>query len=382
MTRQLVYVASRWGEPTQTFVRREAEAVRDEGVEVTAVSIKPPGSEPGAIAAGHLRPGRILVGCLRALVRRPVVVAGIVGTVVRRSRAGNVPAQLAAAAVGVAWAGSGRLPPGHLHAQFGWVAATTAWAAARAGGRPFSVMLHAFEIHDPRYVDGFTGVPLRAAVAVFVESAKDQRIVEVRHDIAPVVVRLGLSSAWLEAPAGDRDPDLVVSVGRLVEKKGYPVLLDALAACRHPWRCEIVGDGPLEPALAARIDELGLADRVTLRGALPGDEVRQVLSRAAVMCLASVSTATGDRDGTPMALIEAMACGAAVVSTDTGAIAELVADAGIVVAPNDAVALAAALDEVADPGRRDALAGRGRARVLGEWTAVGSARTVLATIGI
>lgn len=379
--RAITYVTSRWGEPSQTFVRREALAVARRGIVVTAASLKTPGPVPAGIDALHLGPMGVLVGALRALRRRPRTVAGTVAQIVRaRPPLRNLASHLGAALIGIGWVGSGRLPAGHLHAQFGWVAATAAWAAARVDDRPYSVMLHAFEIHDTRYQDAFTVVPLAGAIQVFVESASDQRIVADRWSVAPLIARLGVEAAWLDGGEEQREPDLVVAVGRLVEKKGYAVLLEALARSEVPWRCEIVGDGPLRDELRSRIDRLGLGDRVTLVGALSEAEVHERLRRAAVMCLASVETPSGDRDGTPMAIVEAMACGAAVVSTDAGAIAELVGDAGMVVPQGDVVALAAALDRVADGAVRSGLVARARSRVAAEWTSDAAAGVVVGAI--
>jgi glycosyltransferase involved in cell wall biosynthesis len=240
------------------------------------------------------------------------------------------------------------------------------------------VSLHAFEIHDRRYVDGFTPLPLRGASAVFTESERDRSIVSERFGVEVTVAHLGVPTAWLEAdPAVPREEDLIVAVGRLVEKKGYPVLLRAVAAATTPWRLRIIGEGPDRPELERLCRELGLTDRVSLPGAGSEAEVQGALRSASIACLASVETASGDRDGTPMALIESMASGAAVVAADTGSIAELLGDAGIVVPAGDVTALAAALDELADPTRRAELGRRGRRRVAEGWTADRTAATVL-----
>lgn len=380
--RSIVYVTSRWGEPSQTFVRREAAAVAAQGVEVSAASLKRPGPVGDGVTTLWLAGPWVALGLLRAVRRRPGAVVGTLAAVVRaRPPLRNLGSHLVAAAIGIAWVGARRLPPGHLHAQFGWVAATAAWAAARVDGRTYSVMLHAFEIHDERYRDSFTPTPLRDAAQVFVASEQDRRIVGDRWAIAPEVVRIGVPEAWLDTDDSAREADLIVAVGRLVEKKGYPDLLAALTRTTHPWRLEIIGAGPLGAALEAQVAELGLADRVTLRGGQPEAEVQRSLRRAAVMCLSSVETPSGDRDGTPMSIVEAMACGAVVVSTDAGAIAELVGDGGVVVGQRDVDALVAALDRVADPSVRAELAALGRARVRAGWTSRRSAETLLAALG-
>ncbi len=174
----------------------------------------------------------------------------------------------------------------------------------------------------------------------------------------------------------------MVSVGRLVEKKGHDLLLEALARTSVPWRAVIVGEGPMRSQLEELIGRLGLETRVTLAGGLDEPEVAAWLRRASVSCLASVETGAGDRDGTPMALIEAMASGAAVVAADTGSISELIDDAGVVVPARDVAALASAIDGLADAERRRTLARRARERVEGEWTADRTAWTVADAIGL
>lgn len=374
----IVYITSRWGEPSQTFVRREAGAVRAAGVAVSAASLKRPGPEGTDVAALWLAPATLVVGWLRAMIRSPGRVIGVYRDILaRRVRLRNLASHLGAATIAIAWVGSGRLPAGHLHAQFGWVAASAAWAAARVDGRSFSVMLHAFEIHDDRYQDRFTAVPLQAASNVCVISERDRQIVADRWAVTPGIIRVTVNDRWLDTPPTvARENDLVVSVGRLVQKKGFEYLIDALAIAPG-WRCVIVGDGPLHSALQARIDRHGIGNRVELAGVQIEDEILATMDRAAVFCLASVELPGGDRDGTPTVILEAMARGAAVIATDAGAIPEQVDGVGLMVAQRDATAIADALAQLTDPTLRADLATRARARVAREWSAAQSAIRLL-----
>lgn len=149
-------------------------------------------------------------------------------------------------------------------------------------------------------------------------------------------------------------PLQLISVGRLVEKKGTAVALHALAALAAAkpeidWRYTVVGDGPLRPALQALSDELGLADRVRFHGALPHSEVMGLLDQAHVFLLPSVAAADGDVEGIPVALMEAMAAGLLVVSTFHSGIPELVDNGrtGLLAPEKDAGALAAQLARAA-----------------------------------
>lgn len=377
--KRIVYVASRWGEPSQTFVRREARAVRNLGVEIHTASLKRPPDRDGEWSPLWLGPIEVITGLIRVLVSRPKATLHVLWTVVRRSSPRNSPNQLVAAAIGLAWVGSKRLPEGHLHTHFGWVAATAAWASATVDDRSFSVMLHAFEIHVQRYQDEFTAIPLRAATNVFVQSDRDQAEVLAMSGVHAAILHMGVPEAWLEPVVGaEKEADLIVTVGRLVDKKGFQILLDALAVSEKPWRLEVIGDGPLESSLSERVERLDLTDRVTLRGSLEEADVRVALRRAAVMSLPCIELASGDRDGVPTVLVEAMASGAAVVTTDAGSIPELVGDTGVIVAQRDRQALAEALDGLWEHDAREDLVHRARARVAADWTVERSAQIVIA----
>jgi colanic acid/amylovoran biosynthesis glycosyltransferase len=147
----------------------------------------------------------------------------------------------------------------------------------------------------------------------------------------------------------------LISVCRLVEKKGIAVALRALAAVATArpavkWRYSIIGDGPLLPALKALAGELGLGDRVRFHGALPHGSVRDRLARAHIFLLPSVTAADGDVEGIPVALMEAMAAGLIVVSSFHSGIPELVENgrSGFLAPEGDAAALAAHLRCIAD----------------------------------
>lgn len=115
----------------------------------------------------------------------------------------------------------------------------------------------------------------------------------------------------IEATAGDHLDEVVLGVGRLVEQKGFDVLISAFGALadRHPsWRLRIVGEGPMRASLEQQIDGLGLADRVELPGVKP--DVKDEYRTAGVFVLSS------RYEGFPNVLLEAMAAGTACIATD------------------------------------------------------------------
>lgn len=153
------------------------------------------------------------------------------------------------------------------------------------------------------------------------------------------------------------DPVVVLSVGRAVEKKGYDVLLRALAGLPGDihWRFVHVGDGPLLDTLKRQAAALGIASRVTWRGSQTQDAVIESYREADLFVLPSRIAGDGDRDGLPNVLIEAQSQGIACISTWVAAVPELIEDGrtGLLVASEDEAALGAALQRlIADPGLR------------------------------
>jgi len=187
----------------------------------------------------------------------------------------------------------------------------------------------------------------------------------------------GLDLARFPPPDGARpardgtDPEapvVLLSVGRLVAKKGYESLLEALAQLppSHAWRLEHIGGGPLAAALKARAAALGLTARLLWRGPQPQKEVLEAYRRADLFVLPSRLAADGDRDGLPNVLMEAQSQGLACLSTQVSAIPELIRDGetGILVPPDNPAALAAALARlIGDPALRARLGAAGAVRV-------------------
>lgn len=171
------------------------------------------------------------------------------------------------------------------------------------------------------------------------------------------------------ATASTPPPTRFVFLGRLVDWKCVDLLLEAFAAVAagRPVALDIVGDGPMRPALEAHAARLGLADRIAFRGWLPQAECPALLRRSDVLVLPSIFECGG------AVVLEAMACGVPVIATDWGGPADyLDASCGILVAPTSRAALveglSAAMAALADdPARRAALGAAGRRRVEDEF---------------
>ena len=179
-----------------------------------------------------------------------------------------------------------------------------------------------------------------------------------------------------EAPTGDGEPYLLFA-GRFVEKKGIGVLIDAVRALEAEGRCVrllLVGDGPAAGEL--RQAAAGLK-KASFRGWLPNRELRGLMRRALAVCVPSVEAASGDAEGLPNVVLEAMAEGAPVVASRHAGIAEAVEDSGtgLLVPPGDAAALAAALRQLIDaPEMARAMGASARRVALSQFDAMGQSK--------
>ncbi len=213
-------------------------------------------------------------------------------------------------------------------------------------------------------------------------------VVTVSRESADLLADLGIRPELLHViPCGTdvpetppahppRDGVRVIAVGRLVEKKNPLATIQAFARATDATETvhlDVVGAGPLEPACRRLIEELGVSSRVTLHGALPHETILAMLAAADIFVQHSVTDpATGDKEGLPVAILEAMARALPVVSTRHAGIPEAVHDGltGLLVAERDIDGMARGLRAlVGDPARRQALglAGWQRAQERFSW---------------
>ncbi|MEM8625135.1 MAG: glycosyltransferase family 4 protein [Pseudomonadota bacterium] len=198
--------------------------------------------------------------------------------------------------------------------------------------------------------------------------------------LSPVPGRIALAYHGLDLsrfpPPPERrsreGPFTILSVGRLVEKKGYDVLLRALALlpAALDWRLVHIGGGKLEQELRTAADQAGLRERIDWRGKRDQRAVIEAMRASDVFVLPSRIASDGDRDGLPNVLMEAASQRLPIVSTAVSAIPEFVRHdrEALLVAPEDAVRLAEALSTLAtDPERATALADAAHVRLIDEF---------------
>jgi glycosyltransferase involved in cell wall biosynthesis len=243
---------------------------------------------------------------------------------------------------------------GHFHVHFANRAAHTALFVKAISGIPFSITAHGQDF----MVDLGNQELLReiCASAEFVAAETDySRELLARNcpasgdKIFRVYNGIDLkkfdSAIDASRPPG---PTRLLSVGRLVEFKGFDVLIEACAELRRrnmPITCEIVGDGPLRPELEAQVSERNLTGVVRFSGEQSQDYVLKAFAACDIFVLAAVTETRGASDVFPTVIAEAMTSGKPVISTTVAGIPELVVqnETGLLVAPRDPHGLAAAL---------------------------------------
>lgn len=272
----------------------------------------------------------------------------------------------------------------HVHAHFGSVATTVARLASLLTAVPFSFTAHAKDIFHES-VDR-ADLRRKLAAAHHVVTVSDYNAGYLAGTFGPDSARvrrvyngLDLDAFTYDSTAAGRPP-VIAAVGRLVEKKGFDVLLDAcrlLADDGRTFRCRLVGTGLLADHLRDQVARLGLHDLVELTGPLSQPRVREVVREAALLAAPCVVASDGNQDGLPTVLLEAMALGTPCVSTDVSGIGEVVRDdeTGLLVPQRDPEALAAAMARLLDDGAlRARLAAAARDLVEKEFDVVRQAR--------
>jgi colanic acid/amylovoran biosynthesis glycosyltransferase len=366
---------------SETFIVREILELLRMGVDVRIVSLKHPQekmvqSDAQSLSDRVIYPAKGLGSACRALqecVRHPVrelcALARMACALWRRPQA-------LAKSVVVWWRTLAllqvlrALDPAHLHAHWATYPSTCAWLAAKRLGKPYSFTAHA---HDIFLEDHLLSHKMHtAAFGVTISEFNRQYLAE---KISPIalqcmqIVHCGVRpNEFAFAPDG-RPSNFVVAVGRLDHIKGFIHLIDACQLLMQqslPFTCQIIGEGPLRSQLEQRITQLGLTAHVKLLGAQKQEAVRDHLARASVFVLPSVVTSSGDRDGIPVALMEAMAVGLPVVSTRVSGIPELIhhGKGGLLAEPGDAAELAQCMAQtLRDPVQARRMAVHARATV-------------------
>jgi glycosyltransferase involved in cell wall biosynthesis len=244
----------------------------------------------------------------------------------------------------------------HLHAHFAHSPTSVAMFASQLSGLPFSFTAHAKDIYTSNRDQLREKIKLARFVATCTEynrrylsrlsEGADTPIHRVYHGID-----VNLFSNGDAAQNGNKSPFRILTVARLIEKKGLPTVYRALKilverglAIKHT----LVGDGDDRDKTLDLIDRLGLGDTAEWVGTKPHETVLEYYRRAHLFVLGCQVASNGDRDGIPNVLLESMAMGVPVVATDVSAIPELVESGrtGLLVSPQQPEKMADAIEQM------------------------------------
>ncbi|PYJ57589.1 MAG: hypothetical protein DME82_02135 [Verrucomicrobia bacterium] len=262
----------------------------------------------------------------------------------------------------------------HVHVHFANRAAHTAVFLKEISGIPFSVTAHGQDFMKDLGSDDLLREICAAAEFVAAETDYSRDLLCQRcPDSAAKIHRVynGIDVERFPAPAlaTMNHVPRIISVGRLVEFKGFEHLIHAcaeLARRGFDFNCDIIGDGPLRDMLRLKVNSLNLSSRINLLGSLSQGAVLEKLQTADIFALASVTDAEGASDVFPTVIVEAMASARPVVSTRLAGIPELMIDGetGLLVSPADTTALTEALQKLlCDRELRVRYGCAGRARI-------------------
>jgi colanic acid/amylovoran biosynthesis glycosyltransferase len=372
--RAVGYVVRKFPVLSETFILNEILALEAKGVEVHVFALAPtrdPRFHEGVVrmkAPIHYVPGATE---LRALLRQARRQAARDPQRYRRELLGVLATgrpKLLWRFLQASWIADRARRAGvrHLHAHFASHPTTVARQASRLLDVPFSFTAHAFDIYrdaKPRVI------ARKMSDARFTVTVSDYNVDFLRAIVngsgARIeLIRNGIDMArFAPPPAHAAGAFRLLAVARLVEKKGLALLVEACRELRArglEFRCDIIGKGAQKAALDALIREWDLRAHVRLLGALPQQEIVAHYHAAHALVLPCVVGRDGNRDGLPVSIVEALACGLPVISTPVTGIPEAVrhGENGLIVPSGDAAALA---DAVALLMRDPALLARLRA---------------------
>jgi glycosyltransferase involved in cell wall biosynthesis len=388
--KKLVVVVKGYPRLSETFIAQELRGLELAGLDLVIVSLRRPTDQKRHAVHDEIQapvlylpeylyqePLRVLRGLCVAL-RHPAFGATLRSFLadLRRDFTPNRIRRLGQAAVLVAeWPKAGAW----VHAHFIHTPASVADYAARIMGIGWTASAHAKDIWTSPAWE-LAGKLNRARWTVTCTASGHAHLQSLAQDPDRVYLSYhGLNLQRFPPFLGTRpprdgtlaqDPVQIISVGRAVPKKGYDILLQALALLPRDlhWHFTHFGGGPDRDALQTLAASLGIADRVTWRGAVVQDDVLAAYRTADIFALACRITADGDRDGLPNVLVEAASQSLACVTTNISGIPELFSDGknGWMVPPDSAILFATALQNaITSPDDRARFAAAAAAQVRG-----------------
>lgn len=246
----------------------------------------------------------------------------------------------------------------HIHAHFACSACEYAMLLSRLSGIPFSLSVHAYDIYSEQARE-MSGYIRYAEFIVTCTAYNRQYLMQKYGEHIRDKLRLNYHGVYADRVTPSAEPGKmqgtdfnILTVGRLVKKKGFPYLIEALsllkASAAGPFIVNIIGDGPEKERLFRMVEEYDLRDHVFFRGVLPFEEIRAFYREADIFVLPCIIAENGDRDGIPNVIFEAMSSGLPVISTNISGIPEVITEGvdGFLVDPKDSNTLAYVMKEL------------------------------------
>jgi colanic acid/amylovoran biosynthesis glycosyltransferase len=355
---QFAYLFERFPSFGQTFCYREVAELARQGVTPPVFAIRKPKDEPlqdwdeNIVERVHYVPEeKELLDDVRRASKKGKLTGEVIAALDEWGRRPDFLRLYQAVYIGLRLQ---KLGIRHVHAHFAGMAARTAFWIQRFFRISFSFTAHANDIFAPRNFEIGLDKLVDASQLIVTETNYAENFLRKRFpERAERIHRIynGLNLSRFRRTDFSSAPPLIVAIGRLIAKKGFA---DLIRACRlllehgKSFRCEIIGEGPLEKELHGQIDKFDLQKCVEMPGAKPQHEVREHLAAASVFVLPSVVDPDGGMDNLPTVIMEAMAAGLPVISTAIGGIPEMVMEneTGILVSPGNVDALAGAVEKV------------------------------------
>ncbi|HTL68149.1 MAG TPA: glycosyltransferase [Lacunisphaera sp.] len=321
---------------SETFLQREVAALQARGLRLKLYSLWGGGGEFRGLPVRSFPKWRLLPLFVFVIpwncLRRPRIVRDLFEGVLTRGAPSWLnfwENMLGAGFAGCFYRELRRDPPALLHAAWAGAPATAAWVLWRMFGWPYGVGAHAYDIYEH---GGDWWLREKLLYARFVHTSTEMGRRElIARGVPPGKIRCirrGLDTFPAFKPLRqNRRPLRLLAVARLVPKKGLHHQLRlhaALVAAGVEFEARLLGDGPLRRELEEAAGRLGLAGRVRFLGQQPPAEVWAQLAWADVLLHTGVVAASGDRDGLPNVIPEAMAAGTLVVTSPTSATTEAI----------------------------------------------------------
>ncbi|MBE0447470.1 MAG: glycosyltransferase [Actinobacteria bacterium] len=387
---KIIYVTAQvpWGSG-ETFILPEVQEILRQGHQVTVIPLRPTrvlalGSNAAQVASVSIHLPflgiRTLSMALAEAIRHPMRTLAVLWHIFQYSGSSRkVLKNLAVLPKGlaIAWL-IHRLKVDHIHAHWASTPATAAYIVANLCGLPWSFTAHRWDIGENNMLLE------KARSAKFIRAISKDGQAEIQRIIGNVlaskchVVHMGVDLTHISVSESLASGDIgrqerlftLACPANMVLIKGHRYLIEACSLLKqrgHSFLCWLFGDGPLEQELRDQVQTAGLESVVRFRGRWAHDDIIKLYREGTVdvVVLPSINTASGEKEGIPVSLMEAMAMGIPVISTPTGGISELLeGGAGILVAEKDALALVNALEILMNdiPAWR-AISERGRLKV-------------------